>query len=269
MADGGWIKIHRSIFEWEWYSDAIMVKAFISFLMLCNTVPDFKWRGITLQPGQFVTTLADLSDRLNLSIRQTRTVLTRLEETGEITIQTTNRYSIITVCKWESYQIEKIDKLETLQIQDVKSEISSDATNKRQTNDKQTTNNDRNEKESTKEKEKTLDKKESLNTPSNLPSDDLFGDVTSEPPKPSCLPFDEFWNLYGKKVDRKTAERVYAKVSEKDRQLIKQHLPLYVRSTPEVQYRKHPTTYLRGQCWNDEIITDGQRPLIDRTKKGF
>ena len=106
-----------------------------------------------------------------------------------------------------------------------------------------------------------------LNISSN---DDLFGsDLPVDVPKSSCLPFDSFWSLYGKKVDRKACERAYDRIPERDRQLIKEHLPKYVKSTPEVQYRKNPLTYLHGACWNNEIITDGQRPVIDRTKKGF
>ena len=66
--------------------------------------------------------------------------------------------------------------------------------------------------------------------------------------------FDEFWNAYGKKVDRAKCERMYAKVKENDRAKIKTHVPKYVASTPDVQYRKNPQTYLNGKCWNDEII---------------
>lgn len=37
---------------------------------------------------------------------QLRTSLEHLKSTNEITIKTTNRFSVITVCKWEEYQIE-------------------------------------------------------------------------------------------------------------------------------------------------------------------
>jgi uncharacterized protein YdaU (DUF1376 family) len=76
-------------------------------------------------------------------------------------------------------------------------------------------------------------------------------------PKPDIITifsFDEFWNAYGKKVDRAKCERMYAKVKESDRAKIKTHVPKYVASTPDVQYRKNPQTYLNGKCWNDEII---------------
>jgi hypothetical protein len=33
-----------------------------------------------------------------------------------------------------------------------------------------------------------------------------------------------------------------------------EHLELYVRSTPDIQYRKNPLTYLNSESWNNEII---------------
>lgn len=41
-----------------------------------------------------------------MSEQEMRTSLEHLKSTNEITIKTTNRFSIITVCKWEEYQIE-------------------------------------------------------------------------------------------------------------------------------------------------------------------
>ena len=80
-------------------------------------------------------------------------------------------------------------------------------------------------------------------------------------PKPELInttvfAFDEFWNAYGKKVERAKCEKLYAKISEKDREKIKAHVPKYVAATPDVQYRKNPQTYINGKCWEDEIITN-------------
>ena len=70
----------------------------------------------------------------------------------------------------------------------------------------------------------------------------------------SIFSFDEFWEAYGKKVDKKKCEKIYAKISEQERAKIKTHVPQYVASKPEKKYRKDPQTYLHGECWNDEII---------------
>lgn len=80
----------------------------------------------------------------------------------------------------------------------------------------------------------------------------------------SAFPFDEFWNCYNKKVDRMKCERVYAKIPESERLLIREKLPKYIIQTPYKPYRKNPLTWLHGKCWNDEEV--GTMP--DR-EKGF
>lgn len=71
----------------------------------------------------------------------------------------------------------------------------------------------------------------------------------------TILSFDEFWDLYDKKVGDKTKLRKkYDSIKETDRELIKNHIPLYRMSQPDKQYRKDPQTYLNNKSWNDEII---------------
>jgi len=65
--------------------------------------------------------------------------------------------------------------------------------------------------------------------------------------------FDDFWNLYNKKVDTKKCKDKFEKLSDKELEQIKSTLPNYISSTPDVQYRKNPLTYLNGKCWMDEI----------------
>jgi hypothetical protein len=77
-------------------------------------------------------------------------------------------------------------------------------------------------------------------------------DKTKE--KTTCLSFEEFWDLYDKKVELKKCKSKYEKVSEKDRKKIKETLPLYLKTITDKQYQKNPSTYLNNQCWNDEII---------------
>lgn len=66
--------------------------------------------------------------------------------------------------------------------------------------------------------------------------------------------FENFWDKYAKKVDRPKCENLWKKIPQGAREKIMEHLELYVRSTPEVQYRKDPATYLRNQSWENEII---------------
>lgn len=74
----------------------------------------------------------------------------------------------------------------------------------------------------------------------------------------SVFSFETFWNAYGKKIERAKCEKLYAKIQERDRAIIAERLPAYVKSTPDVTYRKNPQTWLNGKCWNDEIIPGGR-----------
>ena len=71
--------------------------------------------------------------------------------------------------------------------------------------------------------------------------------------------FNDFWDKYDKKVGRPKAEQKWKKIKQGDREKIMNHLEYYVRSTPDVKYRKDPATYLNNESWNDEIIINGNR----------
>lgn len=65
--------------------------------------------------------------------------------------------------------------------------------------------------------------------------------------------FDEFWSTYGRSIGKKNCKAKFEKLSDEVKLKIKEVLPLYVQSTPQVIYRKHPLTWLNQECWNDEI----------------
>ena len=65
--------------------------------------------------------------------------------------------------------------------------------------------------------------------------------------------FDEFWEAYGKKVGRAKALSLWRKLSKSKRKSCMDYIPGYVKSRPEIQYRKNPETFLRNECWNDKI----------------
>ncbi len=99
----GHIKIDRKILNWEWYSDYKMVHLFIHLLLKAN-YRDNNWQGILIKRGQLISGLSKLSGNTGLTMSQTRTCLDKLQTTGEIAIKTTNKFSIITICKYDTYQ---------------------------------------------------------------------------------------------------------------------------------------------------------------------
>ena len=107
----GWIKLHRKMINWEWYND-INVKVVFLHLLLTANHEDKKWQGIEIKRGQKITSLSHLAEETKLSVKQIRNVLNKLKSTGEITNKGTNKYTIITIVKYNDYQLkeEKEDK---------------------------------------------------------------------------------------------------------------------------------------------------------------
>lgn len=106
----GWIKIHRNLINWEWFDYPEMLKLWLYLLMMANTDDGYKWHGIALERGQLVTSLPELEKKTGFTVQQIRTCLKRLCSTGEITVESTNKYRIITICSYRDYQILEDEK---------------------------------------------------------------------------------------------------------------------------------------------------------------
>ena len=101
----GWIKIHRKFLNWEWFNKSEAVHLFIYLILKANH-KDGQWQGIDVYKGQFITSYGKISVDTGISLQTIRTLLKKFEKTNEINIQTTNKYSVITICKYEDYQTE-------------------------------------------------------------------------------------------------------------------------------------------------------------------
>jgi len=95
--------------EWRWFDDAVMLSFWLHILLMANW-KDKEWHNRTIKRGSFVTTVASLSTQLNLSVKQVRTCLDRLRAGGEITTNTSNNYTLISVCKYDSYQCQSANE---------------------------------------------------------------------------------------------------------------------------------------------------------------
>lgn len=211
--DIGFVKLHRRIFEWEWYTDNNVKSLFLHCLLKANHTRK-NWHGVVIERGSFITSYEKLAYELNLSVQQIRTAIKKLKLTNEITYHSTSQYSVITINNYNQYQDDnrQNDKL---------------ITNQQQSNNKQvtTTNNDKNEN------------------------------------KKICqLSFDEFWQMYPVKKSKKQANDKYkVALSKVEHSQIMQGLENYLQyiktNNIEMQYIKHPTTWINGECWNDKYIT--------------
>lgn len=104
MADtNGYIKLHRSILSWEWYGD-IKTRGVFLHLLVAAQWEDVRIEGQVIKRGQLCTSIRKLADVVGLSERGVRTSLQRLQSTGEITMQSNQHHSIITVVNYDLYQ---------------------------------------------------------------------------------------------------------------------------------------------------------------------
>lgn len=99
----GYIKIHRRLLNWGWYSDSVVKDVFLHLILTAN-FKEQEWMGRTIGRGQVVTSYAHLAADLGFSVKQVRTALDKLKKTGEVASESTNRFTIITIENWEKYQ---------------------------------------------------------------------------------------------------------------------------------------------------------------------
>lgn len=99
----GFIKLFRSFLKWEWYDD-INTKVLFLHLLLTVNWEEKKWHGIVVRRGEIITSIKNLSKQTKLSYKQVRTAISKLKSTGEIEVETTNKYSKIRITNYDNYQ---------------------------------------------------------------------------------------------------------------------------------------------------------------------
>jgi hypothetical protein len=75
--------------------------------------------------------------------------------------------------------------------------------------------------------------------------------------------FDDWWNLYDYKLDRKRCVRLWSKIAQYDREKAMAHTELYAaRTYTDGRYpsRRHPGTYLHNENWHDDALIPTATP---------
>ena len=100
-------------------------------------------------------------------------------------------------------------------------------------------------------------------TPRESDDEELL--IIETPDQPD--PFEEWWNTYGYKADRKKAEAKYRLIIRKKEatpELLLETASRYVENLKArgkfPEYAKRPLTWLNGECWNDEVDTPQPEP---------
>jgi len=107
----GWIKLHRKLLKSDMYQalNAGQRDVLIMCLLLANHEEnewEFEGRIYKAEPGQFITSLASLKKHCakDVSTRNIRTALQKLEKWQFLTNKSTKTGRLITILNWDTYQ---------------------------------------------------------------------------------------------------------------------------------------------------------------------
>lgn len=98
-----WIKLYKKMLDWEWYKDLNTFRVFIHCLLKANW-KDGEFEGISIPKGSFVTSNKKLIEETGLTNQNVRTSLKKLEKSKNLTIKTTNKFTVISINNFDKYQ---------------------------------------------------------------------------------------------------------------------------------------------------------------------
>jgi hypothetical protein len=81
--------------------------------------------------------------------------------------------------------------------------------------------------------------------------------------------FDQFWDLYAKKIDAHKCKIKWDKLDDDTKEKIMTTLPDYISSTPDTKYRANPLTWINGKRWEDEIVYGKKKCYITDVNGGY
>lgn len=103
MNGSNYIKINRSILNWEWYLDNNTKVLFLHMMLKANW-KKAKFKGVDIDRGSFASSYQSLSSETGLSIQNIRTSIRKLKSTGEITVTKYSKFTVFTVNNYCEYQ---------------------------------------------------------------------------------------------------------------------------------------------------------------------
>lgn len=124
MNEKGFIKLNRKLLEWRYFKKDNYLKVWLYLLLNANH-KNGMFEDKPVKRGQLITSVESISKGTDVSTQSVRTILKKLEG-QELTIKSTNKYTLITILKYSDYQ----DYISNTNKQ----------TNKQLTNNQQTTN---------------------------------------------------------------------------------------------------------------------------------
>ena len=238
----GWIKLHRAVLDWQWFSDPNTTHVFMYCLLKANH-KDNMHRDTLVKRGTFLTGRDLISRETGCSVREVRTALKRLESANVLTSKTSRQGTVIEVLNYDRYQAG--DQQNDQQ-----------ATNKRPTNDQQTSSN------------KTEEKEENENntlSDQDPPAEDGEFELFEEEIETGPSIDDEVmrvWNAYPSKTGRKAAlPHIKRAVKAHGADWIIEKIQAYEIAYANMGWPyKHGSTYFNQDSYHDDLPTPPKAP---------
>lgn len=104
----GWVKQHRAQQDWQWYDVPNTCRLYSHLTLMANHERQV-WKGNVVERGQRLTSLPSLAHETGLSIGAIRTAIKNLQSSNDITVQTTNRFTLINIVDYSILQARKDD----------------------------------------------------------------------------------------------------------------------------------------------------------------
>ena len=103
----GWVKLHRQLIENGWLKNPKLFVFWIYCLLKAAHEP-FKatvgYQEVNLEPGQFIFGRKIAAEETGLREQEIRSCLNSLRKRQNLTIKSTNKFSIISITNWQRYQ---------------------------------------------------------------------------------------------------------------------------------------------------------------------
>lgn len=92
----------RAVQDFGWTDDPIMFALF-HHLLLNAAYKDCDWHGVKLKRGQVIFGRQEWAKRTGISEQSLRTCINRLKSTGQLTSESTNKFTVLTIVKYDEF----------------------------------------------------------------------------------------------------------------------------------------------------------------------
>lgn len=241
--NSGYILLWRKLYETSFYKDSYALHLAIHLLLKANHETKhivFNQQPITIERGQCICGRSTLSEETGMKPSTIRNKLEKLRKTGFLTSTTTNKFSLITIAKYDGFQRRKGDSAKTDQ-QEGQLEGQQDKDDNQQKQDSQKDSKQDNQRTAEGQQEDTNNECNALNT--------------SKDKEIYILAFEEIWKRYPNKDGRKAAERHFSATVKTPEQIsqINKALDNYLQHLQKEDWKrpKNGSTWFNN--WQDWI----------------